>query len=94
MSESEKPNNPQDILDKVLQLQPDQVMPWEEVVLPSQGLYYDGAVPDGRVKVRPMGLDAEKILATQRLAQSGKSIEWLFRKCVQIKSWKLQKYPY
>lgn len=73
-----------DLLDQVLQLQPDQVMPWEEVVLPSQGLYYDGAVPGGRVKVRPMGLDAEKILATQRLAQSGKSIEWLFRKCVQF----------
>lgn len=75
---------PQDILDQVLQLQTDQMMPWEEVVLPSQGVYYDGAVPDGRVKIRPMGLDAEKILATQRLAQSGKSIEWLFRKCIQF----------
>lgn len=75
---------PQDLLDMVLQLPVDTVLPWEEIILPSKGAYYDGAVPDGRVKVRPMGLEAEKILATQRLAQSGKSIDWLFRKCVQF----------
>ena len=75
---------PQDVLDMVLQLPQDTVLPWEEIVLPSKGLYYDGAVPDGRVKVRPMGLEAEKVLATQRLAQSGKSIDWLFRKCIQF----------
>lgn len=75
---------PQDVLDMVLQLPQDTVLPWEEIVLPSKGIYYDGAVPDGRVKVRPMGLEAEKVLATQRLAQSGKSIDWLFRKCVQF----------
>jgi len=80
-SQSQKP---QDVLDRVLQMPEDAVMPWEEVVLPSQGLYYDGAIPDGRVKVRPMGLAAEKILATQRLAQSGKSLDWLFKKCVEF----------
>ena len=83
---SEQPDNKkqQDLLDMVLQMPVDTVLPWEEIVLPSQGLYYDGAVPDGRVKVRPMGIEAEKVLATQRLAQSGKSIDWLFRKCVQF----------
>jgi hypothetical protein len=84
MTEDNKELKPQDILDVVLNMPEDKVMPWEDVVLPSRGLYYDGAVPDGRVKVRPMGLAADKILATQRLAQSGKSIDWLFRKCVQF----------
>ena len=81
---SDEQVKPQDILDRVLSMPEDKVMPWEEVVLPSRGLYYAGAVPDGRVQVRPMGLAADKILATQRLAQSGKSIDWLFRKCVQF----------
>lgn len=74
----------QDILNKVLSLPEEAVLPWEEAVLPSEGLYYDNMIPDGRVKVRPMGLYAEKILATQRLAQSGQSLDWLFRHCVQL----------
>lgn len=73
-----------DALDRVLSMPEDQVFPWEEVVLPSEGQYYDNAVPGGRVKVRPMGIFADKILATQRLAQSGQSLDWLFRKCVQF----------
>lgn len=74
----------QDTLDRALQMSEDQVLPWEDIVLPSEGLYYDGAVPDGRVQVRPMGLFADKILATQRLAASGKSLDWLFRKCTKF----------
>ena len=73
-----------DALEKVLSMPEDQVFPWEEVVLPSEGAYYDGAVPGGRVQVRPMGIFADKILATQRLAQSGQSLDWLFRKCVKF----------
>lgn len=72
------------LLDTVLKMSEDEVLPWEEVILPSHGLYYDKKVPDGRVQVRPMGLHAEKILATQRLAASGKSLEWLFKKCVKF----------
>lgn len=75
---------PQDILDQVLQMSDDEIMPWEDVTLPSAGLFYDGVVPNGVVKVRPMGLAADKILATQRLAQSGKSIDYLFKKCVKL----------
>lgn len=71
-------------LDKVLSIPEDELLPWEEVTLPSEGLYYDGAVPNGRVQVRPMGLFADKILATSRLAQSGKSLDWLFKKCVKF----------
>ena len=73
-----------DALDNVLSMPEDQVFPWEEVVLPSEGLYYDNAVPGGRVQVRPMGIFADKILATQRLASSGQSLDWLFRKCVKF----------
>lgn len=72
------------LLEKVISMPEDQVLPWEAVTLPSEGLYYDGAVPGGRVEVRPMGLFADKILATQRLAQSGKSLDWLFKKCVRF----------
>lgn len=72
------------LLEKALAMPEDQVLPWEDVTLPSQGLYYDGAIPGGRVQVRPMGLFADKILATQRLAQSGKSLDWLFKKCVKF----------
>lgn len=72
------------LLEKALSMSEDQVLPWEETTLPSQGAYYDGAVPGGRIQVRPMGLFADKILATQRLAQSGKSLDWLFRKCVKF----------
>ena len=71
-------------LDKVLAMPEDQVFPWEEVVLPSEGYYYDNAVPGGRVQVRPMGIFADKILATQRLAQSGQSLDFLFKKCVKF----------
>jgi hypothetical protein len=77
---------PQDVLDKVLQMSDDDILPWEEVVLPSLGQYYDNKLPGGIVKVRPMGLAADKVLATQRLAQSGKSIDYLFKKCVQLAS--------
>lgn len=73
-----------DALDKVLAMSEDQVFPWEEVVLPSEGYYYDNAMPGGRVQVRPMGIFADKILATQRLAQSGQSLDWLFRKCTKF----------
>lgn len=87
--EKVKPVEPQitaeeSLLDKVIAIPVDDVLPWEDVVLPSQGLYYDGVVPGGHVQVRPMGLFADKILATQRLAQSGKSLDWLFRKCVKF----------
>lgn len=67
-------------LEKLLHTPHDQLIPWEDCHLPSKGLYYDGW-PEGVVKVRAMGQTAEKILATQRLAQSGQSIDYLFREC-------------
>lgn len=73
-----------DVLDQVLNIPQDEVLPWEEVTLPSKGLYYDGKIPDGKVRVRPMGLYVEKILANQRLAASGQSLDHTFRKCVDF----------
>lgn len=71
-------------LDKILEMPRDQLIPWEDCYLPSKGLYYDGDWTDEPVKVRAMGQTAEKILATQRLAQSGQSIDYLFRECCRF----------
>lgn len=80
--ESPTSQNNESILDAILKTPEDQLIPWEECALPSNGLYYGW--PDGVVKVRAMGQTAEKVLATQRLAASGQSIEYLFRECVKF----------
>ncbi len=72
-----------ELLDAVLQLPQERLIPWEACPLPSQGFYYGGWGAAG-VQVRAMGQAAEKILATQRLAQSGQSIDYLFRECVRF----------
>jgi hypothetical protein len=72
-----------DFLDKLLDTPAEKLIPWEDCHIPSKGLYYDGW-PDGVVRVRAMGQTAEKILATQRLAQSGQSIYYLFRECCKF----------
>ena len=71
-----------DIVDSILQASEESLIPWEECTLPSRGLYYDW--PDGTVMVRAMNQTAEKVLATQRLAQSGQSIDYLFRECCKF----------
>jgi len=73
-----------EFLEKLLQTPADQLIPWEECYLPSKGLYYDGDWDGGLVKVKAMGQTAEKILATQRLAKSGQSIDYLFKECCQF----------
>ena len=75
---------PVEVLDAVLGASQDELMPWEPATLPSMGLYYDGRIPDGKVEVKPMGLYADKILATQRLSQSGFSVGYLFKHCVRF----------
>lgn len=73
-----------DVLDALINAPKDKLIPWESCVLPSHGAYYDGRIPGGKVEVRAMGIQAEKVLATQRLAQSGESIDWLFKECVRF----------
>ncbi len=72
----------EEFLNKLLQTSPEQLIPWEECHLPSKGLYYNWS--DGVIQVRAMGQVAEQILATQRLAQDGQSIEYLFRECCRF----------
>jgi len=70
------------LLDYYINTPEDKLNPWEEAVLPSRGLYYGW--PDGVVQVKAMGTAAEKVLANQRLAQDGQSIDALFRECVRL----------
>lgn len=77
-------SNDADALKAVLGKHEDDFLPWEDVMLPSLGLYYGDKLPGGIVQVRAMGINAEKILATQRLAQSGKALEFLFKHCVRL----------
>ena len=79
-----KDTSNKDILDLVLGLSQDQIIPWEPAWLPSRGYYYDGVIPDGKVEIRAMGLFAEKILSTQRYAQTGYTLDYLFKNCVNF----------
>lgn len=72
------------IIETIISRKDEEITPWETCTLPSKGLYYENMIPDGIVEVRPMGMAADKILATQRLAQSGKSLDYLFKQCVKL----------
>lgn len=71
-----------DLINSYLNTPEEKLIPWEECHLPSKGAYYGWL--DGAVKVRAMTQTAEKILATQRLAQTGQSMDYLFKECVQL----------
>jgi len=77
-----KSTNNEEFLRQLLELPEEKLIPWEECTLPSKGIYYNW--PDGVVMVRAMGQAAEKVLATQRLAQTGQSIDYLFRECCKF----------
>jgi hypothetical protein len=72
----------EDFLDAIIQAPEEKLIPWEECYLPSGGVYYGW--PDGMVMVRAMGQTAEKVLATDRLQQSGQSIDMLFKECCKF----------
>jgi len=72
------------LLQQIVTTSEDEWIPWEEIGLPSRGVYYGEKLPGGVVKIRAMGIHAEKILATQRLASSGQSIDYLFNHCIQL----------
>lgn len=73
-----------ELVDLIISKSTDELLPYEPCFLPSKGLYYEGKIPEGRIEVRPMSLVTEKILATARLAQSGESINQLYKKCVKF----------
>jgi hypothetical protein len=72
----------EEIVRQILSTPDEKMIPWEECWLPSHGIYYGW--PDGMIKARAMGQVADKILATQRLAQTGQSMDYLFRECCQF----------
>ncbi len=63
---------------------PDEMLiPWEEVPLPSDGLYYEGW-KNGTVRVRAMTQSVEKAFANRRLIQSGGAIDKMFEQCSEL----------
>jgi len=78
----------EELVNTLVGLSPDVFIPWEMCTLPSQGRFYKdqfgNAWPDGIVQVRAMTQTAEKVLATDRLAQSGQAIDYLLRECVKL----------
>lgn len=62
-----------DALNAILQSPEERLIAWEEIELPSLGLYYNWKSPI--VKVRPWGSVVDKILATSRLVQSGQAVD-------------------
>lgn len=71
-----------ELVEALLGLPSERLIPWETCAIPSSGFYYGW--PTQVVEVRAMGQKAEKILATQRLAQTGQSMDYLFRECVRF----------
>jgi hypothetical protein len=72
-------------LDRILSKDPHEMIPWEEVKLPSRGIYYDSELmKEGVVKVRAMNFDVEKAMSNQRIARDGQSLDVMLEKCVQL----------
>jgi|APSaa5957512576_1039674.scaffolds.fasta_scaffold19600_2 hypothetical protein len=58
---------------------------YEEITLPSKGIFYDGddGPQDGVIHVRPMTGEEEQILATPRFVKKGQAINMIFDRCMQ-----------
>ena len=64
--------------------------PAEVVELPSHGALYkdvtdDPDILEGKIRIRPMTLTEEKILATTRLIKTGQALDMVFRNCIKSK---------
>jgi len=64
--------------------------PAETVELPSHGKLYqdvtdDSDILEGQIKIRPMTLTEEKILATNRLIKTGQALDMVFKNCIKSK---------
>jgi hypothetical protein len=81
MEQSNQPKK--DSLDEILSKSNEYFMPWESVELPSKGVYYEN-MPNGIIKVRPMGIDVDKMMANQRIVQSGELLNKIVEACVQL----------
>ncbi len=70
------------VLDRSLSTPVEEVIPWEEVQLPSKGLYYNWT--SGIIQVRAWNIKVDQIFATSRLAQSGQSVDYVIRNCCRF----------
>jgi hypothetical protein len=76
--------SPAEIVEVLLSTAQDQLLPWEDHYLPSRGMYYDGRVPEGKIKIRPMNIAVDKIFATGRFTQTGQALDHVFKVCVKF----------
>lgn len=72
----------EDLVDSILQISQEQLIPWEECTIPSKGIHYNWT--SGVIQVRAWGANIDKILATSRLAQSGQSIDYMLAQCCKF----------
>jgi len=58
---------------------------WEELKLPSRGVFYNGddGPTDGVINVRPMTGEEEQILATPRFVKKGQAVNMIFNRCIK-----------
>ena len=80
----DKVSSPASLLDKVLSSDEGQLHPWADAVFPSKGAYYDDLIPGGVIRIKPMGLYADKVLSTQRLVRTGEALDHIFKKYVEL----------
>jgi hypothetical protein len=72
-----------DFLNALANAPDEMLIPWEEVPLPSDGLYYEGW-KNGTVKVRAMTQSVEKAFSNRRLIQSGGAVDKMFEQCSEM----------
>ena len=72
----------EDLIDSIIQIPDDQLIPWEECEVPSKGMYYNWT--SCVVQVKAWGAIIYMILATTRLAQSGQSIDYMLASCCKF----------
>lgn len=73
-----------DLLEAIASSNDQLLIPWEDAILPSRGIYYGWT--NGTVKVRAMTQSVEKMLANRRLISSGLAIDNIIDKCCQFQS--------
>lgn len=72
-------------LDELLALTKDHSYIYDEIKLPSMGVFYNGkdGPEDGILHIRPMTGEEEQILAQPRYVNKGVAIDMIFQKCIK-----------
>lgn len=60
---------------------------YEEIILPSRGVFYDGenGPADGILHIKPMTGEEEQILSTPRFVRKGQALNMIFSRCIKEK---------